>query len=146
VPVVRFGLGVQLEFQEDGLEPFLEFLGKIIKEYKTTLINATIRIVKKDNVSILPYNANGNIFAIVICFYQKLTSLEIKRTMLWMNKVINYLIELKGCFYQAYMPFPTRIQFESCYDTRKLQLLKKKYDPNHVFENVYTRKYYTHGN
>lgn len=130
--------------KEENLYPFLFFLGTQLKENNVRLINATIRPTPKDTISVLPF-AERDRYAIVISFSQKKTNKEIENTKRWIRKINEFLIENGDVFYQAYMPYATREQFEKSYGKERVVLLramKNKYDPGHIFGNVHTAKYY----
>lgn len=130
--------------KEENLADFLRFLGKELKDNDVRLTNATIRPVPKDTVSILPY-AEQDRHAVVICFAQRKTKREIEKTRHWVEKVNRHLVQSGDVFYQAYMPYATRAQFETCYGEQRVEnmrQLKEKYDPGHLFGNAHTAKYY----
>lgn len=128
----------------DRLVEFVKFLGKKLTDNAVRVVNATIRVVPKDEISILPY-AEEERFAVVICFAQEKTSSEIRKTKGWIEEVNQYLLETNGVFYQAYMPYATKEQFESGYGIDRvgqMRQMKAKFDPAHVFGNEHTQKYY----
>ncbi len=128
----------------ENLPSFLKSLGKTLEENDVRLLNASIRPVPKDNVSILPY-AEQDRYAIVISFHQLKSDKEIEKTQKWIQKVQSELIESGDKWYQAYMPYATQEEFEKCYGietVEKMRDLKAKYDPNNVFSNRHTAKYF----
>ncbi|MGL4348445.1 MAG: FAD-binding oxidoreductase [Chlamydiales bacterium] len=130
--------------KEENLHSFILFLGAELKENNVRLINATIRPTPKDTISLLPF-AERDRYAIVISFSQKKTQKEIESTKRWIGKINQFLIDNGDVFYQAYMPYATREQFEKSYGEERVNLLramKRKYDPSHIFGNVHTAKYY----
>lgn len=130
--------------KEENLSNFLSFLGAELKANQVLLINAAIRPVPKDEISILPY-AEQDRYAVVICFYQEKTKAAKKRTENWTKRVIDFVIKTKDTFYQAYLPIATKEEFKKCYGSQaieNLHILKKKYDPLHVFGNAHTAKYF----
>ncbi|MDR2539923.1 MAG: FAD-binding oxidoreductase [Chlamydiales bacterium] len=130
--------------KEKNLANFLLFLGAELKANQIKLINASIRPVPKDPVSILPY-AEQDRYAVVICFYQKKTEKAIERTKEWTKRVNDFAINNEDVYFQAYMPFTNKEEFEKCYHpetVQRLRLLKQKYDPQHVFGNAHTAKYF----
>lgn len=129
---------------EEELPAFLEFLGKTLHENNVRLVNATIRPTPKDEISILPY-AEKDRFAVVICFSQVKTKRKIEKTKAWMQKVQDYLLEHDGVYYQAYMPYASREEFERTYGEDRVQALreeKERFDPTHLFGNSHTAKYF----
>lgn len=128
----------------ERLANFLRFLGSTLKANDVRLVNATIRPTPKDTISVLPY-AEEDRFAVVISFSQDKSNGAIQKTKKWMESVNAYLAAEGGVFYQAYMPFATREQFEACYGPERvarMRELKQKYDPNNLFGNAHTAKYY----
>ena len=128
----------------DKLSDFIKFLGTKLQDNDVRLINASIRPLPKDSISILPY-ADVDRQAVVLCFHQMKTPKRVEKTRTWIREVNDWLLKNNGRYYQAYMPFATREEFEKCYgkDTiQNLRDLKQKYDPNHVFGNSHTAKYF----
>ena len=129
---------------EKNLPNFLRFLGAELKANDVRLINATIRPTPKDTISILPY-AEQDRHAVVISFSQVKTEKEIARTRSWIERVNQYLVDQGDVYYQAYMPYATREQFEKSYGkgrVNRLRKLKEKYDAGHLFGNAHTAKYF----
>lgn len=128
------------------LSNFLRFLGAELRANDIRLINSTIRPTPRDDISILPY-ADEDRHAVVISFAQRKSPSEIKKTKQWIENVNEYLVagERKGVFYQAYMPWATREQFEKAYGketVERLRACKAQFDSKHVFGNAHTAKYY----
>jgi hypothetical protein len=129
---------------EEELPHFLEFLGDTLHENNVRLVNATIRPTPKDSVSILPY-AEKDRYAVVICFSQVKTKRKIEKTKKWMEKVQDYLLKHDGIYYQAYMPYASREEFEKTYGEDRVEALreaKERFDPGHLFGNSHTAKYF----
>ena len=132
----------------ENLALFLDYLGAQLKRNDVRLINATIRPIPKDTISILPY-AEEDRYAVVICFAQKKTAKEIEKTKQWIKNINAFLASNEGIFYQAYMPYATQEQFETCYGKSRIaqmRALKKKFDPKGVFSNAHTKKYFDKAN
>lgn len=129
--------------KKENLPAFLRYLGKTLKANDVRLINATIRPTPKDTVSILPY-AEQERYAVVICFAQRKTKKAIASSEKWMKEVLKHVVDNGDVYYQAYMPFATKEQFERCYgqNVKELRRLKNKYDPSHRFGNKHTAKYF----
>jgi FAD/FMN-containing dehydrogenase len=128
----------------ENLPEFIRFLGHELKDNNVRLINATIRPTPQDRVSILPY-AEQDRYAVVICFSQLKSEKEMGKTQKWIERVNQYLTDRGDVYYQAYMPFATRVQFEQCYGRERVQelrRLKQQYDPDHLFGNAHTAKYF----
>lgn len=130
--------------KKENLPKFLRYLGAELKANSVKLINATIRPTPKDEISILPY-ANEDRYAVVICFDQLKTNKEIEKTKNWITAVNQTVIDNGDIYYQAYMPYTTQEQFEKCYGKETIENmrgLKQKYDPNNLFGNAHTAKYF----
>lgn len=130
--------------KKENLPCFLRYLGRKLQDEKVRLINATIRPTPKDTVSVLPY-AEEDRYAVVISFAQFKTKKGIKKTKKWMEEVNKYVISAGDVYYQAYMPYASRDQFEQAYGierVEKMRALKEKYDPQHLFGNRHTQKYF----
>ncbi len=128
----------------ERLSNFLRFLGVTLKANDVRLINATIRPTPKDTISVLPY-ADDDRYAVVICFAQSKADAKIAKTKKWIEDVNAFLAKEGGVYYQAYMPYATREQFEACYgqeNVERMRALKQKYDPENLFGNAHTAKYY----
>lgn len=118
------------------LPEFLEKLGAILTANKVTLLNASVRFVKKDERSQLAYAKGEDHFAVVLFFNQSLAKEEITKTSSWVKEVINYLSAHDGTFYLPYQHFATQDQFAACYPHAvETVRLKHKYDPDGVFDN-----------
>lgn len=128
----------------ESLGDFIKFLGPKLKDNNVRLINASIRPVPKDNVSVLPY-ADQDRYAVVLCFHQLKTEKEVAKTKQWIQEVNQWLLSHNGRYYQAYMPFSTQTDFETCYGQNTLQRLrdlKQLHDPYNIFGNAHTKKYF----
>lgn len=129
----------------EHLADFLKFLGPVLKENNVRLLNATIRPTPEDQHSILPYATKGGRMAVVLSFDQFKTDKEMAKTRAWIEKVNQYLSEHEGIYYQAYMPWATQEQFETCYGketVENLRKLKQEKDPSNLFGNAHTRRYF----
>lgn len=130
--------------KEENLANFLRFLGAQLKANDVRLINATIRPTPRDKISILPY-AEQDRYAVVICFDQLKSKTDLEKTKKWIESVNQYLVADGDVYYQAYMPFATKEQFEQCYGKERIDAmrrLKQKYDPEDRFGNGHTVKYF----
>jgi len=153
-PINAFNMAHQSDLQAEWLQEyfiekerlpnFLRHLGVVLGSNDVKLINATIRPTPKDDISILPY-AEKDRFAVVICFSQKKTKTEIEKTKKWISHINSYLEAENGVFYQAYMPYATKQQFEKCYGKERIEemrRLKQHFDPENRFGNAHAAKYY----
>jgi UDP-N-acetylenolpyruvoylglucosamine reductase len=127
-----------------NLPNFLRYLGAELKANDVKLINATIRPTPQDKVSILPY-AEQDRYAVVLCFEQTKSQDKIAHTKQWIENVNKQVISQGDVYYQAYMPYATQEQFETCYGKERIQKMrsmKQKYDRTNRFGNAHTAKYF----
>jgi len=118
------------------LPHFLDKLSKVLTDNEVTLLNASVRYVKKDTISKLPYAPCKDHYAVVLFFNQSLAPKQVAKTKAWVQEIIDYLIGCGGTYYLPYQHFATREQFAKCYPTQEhVQELKAKHDPAHLFDN-----------
>jgi UDP-N-acetylenolpyruvoylglucosamine reductase len=124
---------------------FLTFLGLVLESNRVSVVNATIRFVPKDRISILPY-AKKDCIAIVICFHQKKNQEDLTNTKRWIRIVTQVITILKGTYYMAYMPFQTQEQFIECYGLQNIEtlhIMKSILDPHNIFSSAFTDKFFS---
>lgn len=126
---------------EDSLTRFIEELKKIIPEYKVDLLNITIRNVWQDKDAFLRY-ANAEVFGFVMLYNQATTAKaegEMKRCT---QKLIDVAVALKGTYYLPYRLHATKEQLNKAYPMAEdFFRLKKKYDPQEIFQNEFYKTY-----
>lgn len=121
---------------KEKVSDFISDLQKIIPKYKVDLLNITIRNVKKDNTSFLKY-ANGEVFGFVLLFSHNIqeSEEELKKAS---QEMTDSVIKLGGTYYLPYRPYQTKEQIKKSYpQISKFFELKKKYDPEEVFNNKF---------
>lgn len=125
----------------DRFVEFIDGLRDIVKENDANLLNATIRIVNKDEISALPY-AKGDRFAVVLYFNQKLNEQDsaiLEQTTL---DLIDLAESLGGTFYLPYQLYYSKEQLQLAYPeidtffTNKLEM-----DPEEILSNKWYEKY-----
>lgn len=120
----------------EDLADFLHFLGSVLQVNKVAVFNASVRFVKHDYKTKMSYAQNGDRFAVVLFFNQKLSPQEIQKTKMWVRQVIDYLIAHDGSFYLPYQHFATPEQFKACYPNWKSVISQKQFmDPTGLFDN-----------
>lgn len=128
----------------EDLAGFLDFLGNILQKNNVALFNASVRFVKQDFKTKLSYAPDGDRFAVVLFFNQKLSPKEILKTKLWVREVIDYLIAHGGSYYLPYQHFATPEQFKACYrNWESVISFKQSIDPAGVFSNGFFADYLT---
>jgi len=102
---------------------------------KYALLNITIRYVKKDNITFLPY-AITDMYAFVLYFRIEASKDMDNYLKLIHNILGSYAILLGGTFYLPYRHHYSKKQLISAYpNIKKFVEMKKKYDPKGVFSN-----------
>lgn len=126
----------------EDLSDFLAFLGHLLQKNKVKVLNASVRFVKHDPNTKLSYASQGNRFAIVLFFNQKLSPVAIQSTKSWVREVIDYLIAHEGSYYLPYQHFATQEQFQACYPkAAEVIAFKSKVDPDQLFHNGFYEEY-----
>lgn len=120
---------------------FIDSLRRIIPAYKVDLLNITVRNVKKDEDVFLRY-ANEEVFGFVMLFNQAKTTEADNEMKMATQKMIDAAISLKGVYYLPYRLHATKEQMHAAYPQAKdFFLLKKKYDPQELFQNKFYQSY-----
>lgn len=129
----------------EDLADFLEFLGHILQKNNVALFNASVRFVKQDSKTKLSYAQQGDRFAVVLFFNQKLSQQEVQKTKIWVRQVIDYLIDHEGSYYLPYQHFATLEQFKACYpNCESIISYKQSIDPTNLLDNGFFTDYLTH--
>jgi len=125
----------------DKLVGFMDALRGALVDKKADLLNASVRVVHKDNL-VLSY-ANDDVFAVVLYFSQN-TSSEGNADMGHLTRqLIDSAETLGGSFYLPYQLHYTREQLRAAYPELDVFLEQKmKNDPSGVFSNRLYEKYF----
>jgi len=120
---------------------FIDSLKKIIPAYKVDLLNITVRNVKKDEDAFLRY-ANEEVFGFVMLFNQAKTNEAETQMKSATQRMIDAAISLKGTYYLPYRLHATKEQLDRSYpQAKEFFLLKRKYDPEEIFQNKFYQTY-----
>jgi len=120
---------------------FIDSLQRILPSYKVDLLNITLRNVEKDEDAFLRY-ANEEVFGFVMLFNQAKTSEAEEAMKAATQRMINAAIALKGVYYLPYRLHATKEQLYIAYPQAKdFFALKKKYDPQEIFQNKFYQSY-----
>jgi FAD/FMN-containing dehydrogenase len=110
-----------------------EFIKKLkhhVLAHKINILNVTIRDIKHDSMSLLPY-AKEDVYALVCFFSQGQSPEEEGQMMNFTQAVIDEALALNGTFYLPYRLHYSAKQLLSSYpEIKKWVKLKEKYDPN----------------
>lgn len=125
----------------DRLVEFIDALRGALSDKKADLVNASVRVVHKDNL-VLSY-AKDDVFAVVLYFSQS-TSSEGNADMGQLTRqLIDSAETLGGSFYLPYQLHYTKEQLRAAYPELDVFLEQKmKYDPSGVFSNRLYEKYF----
>lgn len=125
---------------ESNFNAFIKDIKPILLESKIDLLNITIRGVHKDEESYLNY-ARENVFGFVFLFNQKKTVKQEDEMKQLTNQLVDAAIKNKGTFYLPYRLHIDKEKMRKAYpQTDSFFALKRKYDPEEVFNN----KFYEH--
>ncbi|QQR55326.1 FAD-binding oxidoreductase [Candidatus Peregrinibacteria bacterium] len=125
-------------------EHFVEFidgLREVVKKNDANLLNATIRIVNKDEISALPY-AKGDRFAVVLYFNQKLSEKDSETLEKTTLDLIDLAESLDGTFYLPYQLYYSKEQLQLAYpEIDDFFAEKLEMDPEEILSNKWYEKY-----
>ena len=123
------------------LEILLERFRVIIPSYQIDLLNVTIRCITPDQDTFLRY-ADQTLFALVMLFHQPRTQQADQNMAAMTRTLIEAVLELGGRYYLPYRLHATVEQFHRAYPQgQTFFALKRKYDPEELFQNALYRKY-----
>lgn len=138
-PIKKGNIDILQEYfiPKGKLNLFLDKLRIYLKTHPVNLLNATIRDVRKDTISALPY-ANHNSFAIVLLFSQPNDGIGEYNMKEFTAAFIKEVLALNGNFYLPYRPHYTYEELIQAYPTLSNWFaLKKQYDPKMLFNSEF---------
>jgi FAD/FMN-containing dehydrogenase len=125
----------------DKMPQFVDGLHSIVKSNGANLINVTIRIVHKDDITVLNY-AREDMFAYVLYFNQKFNEREGQILQKTTTDLIDLALGLDGTYYLPYQLFYSKEQLRKAYPrVDEFFATKKTYDPHELFTNKFYEKY-----
>lgn len=123
---------------------FIKKLQFHLQNHSVNLLNATIREVQKDTLTVLSY-AKEDCFAIVLLFSQPNDGMGEFTMEQFTIGIIKAVLELQGTFYLPYRPHYTHEELIQAYPNFDYWLsLKKKVDPNTLFYSQFMGGIITH--
>lgn len=125
----------------DEFTGYLDDLRKLLEKEELNLLNITVRYVNEDEEAVLSY-AKEDMLALVLLINQGKSKKNIKKTEQVIQKMIDVTLEHNGSYYLPYYPYPTQTQMDEAYPRNKeFFQLKKQFDPNEVFMNLFYKEY-----
>lgn len=128
----------------EKMPAFVDGLRNVVNRTGANLLNVTIRIVHKDDITALPY-ARQDMFAFVLYFNQKFNEKESRILEKTTVDLIDLALGLDGTYYLPYQLDYSSEQLRRGYPgIDAFFAAKKKYDPEGVFSNKFYEKYGKH--
>ncbi len=125
----------------DETPAFIEGLRNIVTDSGVNLVNVTLRIVTKDEITALPYAKDDRI-AFVLYFNQELNEVDSKALEQSTRQLIDLAIRHGGTFYLPYQLHYSPDQLRAAYpEVDEFFALKRAYDPIGLFSNSWYEKY-----
>jgi FAD/FMN-containing dehydrogenase len=126
---------------QEKMPQFVDGLRAVVKGSGANLINVTIRIVHKDDITTLNY-AKQDMFAYVLYFNQKFNERECQILQKTTTDLIDLALGLEGTYYLPYQLFYSEDQLRKAYPrVDEFFAAKKTYDPGELFTNKFYEKY-----
>jgi FAD/FMN-containing dehydrogenase len=120
--------------------PFIDDLRNILKHSGIVTLNVSVRIVHPEDM-LLSY-AHQTMFAIVLYLNQQASPAGIEQMKTLTQKLIELSFKHGGTFFLPYQLYYTKDQLIKGYpNIEKFFELKRKYDPTHLFTNLFYQKY-----
>ncbi|MGX7596809.1 FAD-binding protein [Planococcus plakortidis] len=126
----------------ENFEAYIDDLRKtLIDEDQFNLLNITIRYVEKNEKAVLSY-AKEDMFSLVLLINQGTDTQSIEDTGRVVRNMIDVTLDHGGSYYLPYFGYPTKEQMAEAYPrTGDFFDLKKEYDPNGRFVNIFYEEY-----
>ena len=125
----------------DRMPEFVDRLRSVVQRNKTNLLNVTIRIVHKDDVSALPY-AKEDMFAFVLYFNVGFDARDNEILKKTTSDLIDTTQSLGGTYYLPYQLFYSKEQLRKSYpEIDNFFAEKRRYDQDELFSNKFYEKY-----
>jgi FAD/FMN-containing dehydrogenase len=123
------------------MEAFLVEARRILVDAHADLLNVTVRGVREDRDSCLRY-ADRDMAALVFLFHRARTAEADAAAAPTTRALIDAALGQGGRYYLPYRPHATKEQFAAAYpQARRFFELKRKYDPDELFQNAFYLAY-----
>jgi FAD/FMN-containing dehydrogenase len=125
----------------DQFVQFINALEYITKKFNINIMHVQLRLIPKNTESYLSYTTTDRI-GIVILIHQNFTDQDSKKTQEWTKNLIQEAYVRGGSYYLPIQLHATNDQILQIYPQLHLFFaLKKMYDPNELFMNLFYEKY-----
>jgi FAD/FMN-containing dehydrogenase len=122
----------------------VDFLDKAREELlaeKTRLVYGTVRLIQRDTETLLPW-ARQDYACVIFTIHTDCTPEGIARSAGTFRSLISMAVAMGGSYYLTYNRFADRKLLELAYpEFPEFLRLKKKYDPNEMFQSNWYRNY-----
>ena len=126
---------------KEKLAEFIDRVRTIVPAHQADLLNLTIRDLKKDEDTFLSY-ADRDLFSLVLLFHTERSDKADQKMEALTQELIQAALHLGGRYYLPYRLHATQDQLKEAYpQSGRFFQLKRKYDPNQVFQNEFYVKY-----
>jgi FAD/FMN-containing dehydrogenase len=123
------------------LADFLEEAREELVRQKAKLVYGTVRLIQRDTETLLAW-AKRDYACVIFALHTDRTPEGIARTADTFRALISNAVARGGSYYLTYNRFADRKLLESAYpDFPEFLRLKKKYDPNEMFQSNWYRNY-----
>ena len=125
----------------EGTVRFVSDMARIVRAHGQDLLNVTVRYVATDEDTLLRY-ADRELLAFVMLFHQAATAEGDARMEAMTRELIDASLAAGGRYYLPYRLHASREQFGRAYPQgEEFFRLKRKYDPEELFQNQFYLKY-----
>ena len=131
----------EIDVPRDELESFLAEVRDDFRKNNVELIYGTIRLIQKDDESLLPWAKQP--YACIIFNLHTVHSPDgLKHSADAFRRLIGMAVRRNGNYYLTYHRYATREQILACYPGfPEFLRLKRKYDPDELFQSDWYRFY-----
>jgi FAD/FMN-containing dehydrogenase len=140
-PVTATEMITELYVPRSELRAFMEDARRDFLEHGATVIYGTVRLIEPDTETFLAW-AREPFACIVFNLHVEHTPEGIEKAKADFRRLIDRALERRGSFFLTYHRWATRSQVEQAYPQFvEFLRLKKKYDPQEVFQSTWYRHY-----